>query len=187
MNYSQSKEKIVLSRKKIIFRLLRAVFSFTLIKDTVYTILWYLLNHTYGIIRCNKGKNVKFRPSVTLLNPERIYIGDNTEIGMRNVLWGGKEKSILRIGKNVFMGPSVKLIAFNHGMETDSMPMAEQPSTDKDIIIGDNVWIGANVVVTAGCTIGDGVVIAAGSVVTKDMPDNVICGGVPAKILKKRS
>ncbi len=179
-------KKIVLSRDKILFRLLRAIFSLTLIKDSAYTVLWHLLNHTYGIIRCNKGRNVKFRPGCTLINPERIHIGYNTEIGLRNVLWGGKEKSILKIGNNVMIGPSVKLIAFDHGMEIDSIPMVDQPSIDKDIIIGNNVWIGANVVVTAGCTIGNGVVIAAGSIVTKDVPDNVICGGIPAKLIKKR-
>lgn len=182
-----NKKMIVLSRKEIILRLLRAIFSLTFIKDTLYTTLWHILNHTYGIIRCNKGKNVKFRPGVTLLNPERIYIGDNTEIGMRNVLWGGKEKSILKIGSNVMIGPSVKLIAFNHGMEIDSIPMVDQQTIDKDIVIGNDVWIGANVVVTAGCVIGSGVIIAAGSVVTKDIPNNVICGGIPAKIIKKRS
>ncbi len=182
-----TKKKIVLPRKIILFRLLRAIFSLTFIKDTAYTTLWNILNHTYGIIRCNKGKNVKFRPGVILINPERIYIGDNSEIGIRNVLWGGKEKSVLRIGNNVMIGPSVKLIAFNHGMEADLIPMIDQASVDKDIIIGNNVWIGANVVITAGCIIGNGVVIAAGSIVTKDIPNNMICAGVPAQIIRKRS
>ncbi len=182
-----SKKKIVLSSKQILFRLLRAIFSLTLIKDTAYNVLWHIINHTYGIIRCNKGKNVTIRPGSTLINPERIFIGDNSSIGLRNVLWGGKETSILKIGNNVRMGPSVKLIAFNHGMEIGSVPMVDQPTIDKDIIIGNDVWIGANVVITAGCIIGNGVVIAAGSVVTKDIPDDVICGGVPAKIIKERN
>jgi len=53
------------------------------------------------------------------------------------------------------------------------------------IVIGKNVWIGANATVVPSVTIGDGSVIAAGAVVTKDVPANVIVGGVPAKIIKK--
>jgi len=179
-------KKQVLSKEEKIKRVLIALFSPIAIKEMIYSFFWNLLNHNYGIARCNKGNNVKFRPDVTILCPERVFIGDNSEIGLRNVLWGGKETSILKIGNNVMIGPSVKLIAFNHGMEVSDIPMIYQDSIDKDIIIGDNVWIGANVVVTAGCTIGNGVVVAAGSIVTKDIPDNAICAGVPAKILKER-
>lgn len=180
------KEKIVLSKQEKLKRVFIALFSPYAIKELIYSFFWHLLNHSYGIAMCKKGKNVKFRPNVTILYPERVFIGDNTEIGLRNVLWGGKETSILKIGNNVMIGPSVKLIAFDHGMEGFEIPMIDQSSIDKDIHIGDNVWIGANAVITAGCTIGEGVVIAAGSIVTKDMPDNVICGGIPAKIIKKR-
>jgi len=180
------KKKIVLSKKEKIRRVFIALFSFYTLKELMYSFLWHLLNHSYGIVACNKGKNVKFRPNVTILHPERVYIGDNTEIGLRCILWGGKETSTLKIGKNVMIGPSVKLIAFDHGMKISDIPMIDQTSNDKDIVIGDDVWIGANVVVTAGCKIGNGAVVAAGSIVTKDIPENVICGGIPAKILKNR-
>ena len=61
-----------------------------------------------------------------------------------------------------------------------------QPWIEKDIVVGNDVWLGSNSVVLAGVTIGDGTVIAAGSVVTKDIPEYVIAGGVPAKIIKDR-
>ena len=55
----------------------------------------------------------------------------------------------------------------------------------KPITIGDNVWIGGHAVINPGVTIGNNVVIAAGAVVTRDVPDNVVVGGVPAKVLRQ--
>ena len=65
--------------------------------------------------------------------------------------------------------------------------MIKQDYMDGDIIIEDDVWIGAGSIITAGVTIGKGTVIGAGSVVTKDIPQNVIAAGVPAKIINKRN
>ena len=84
------------------------------------------------------------------------------------------------------MGPGVKIFSSNHGMSRTDIPMNIQPIKEKDIVIGDDVWIGANSVVVAGVKIGKGSVIAAGSVVTKDIPEYIIAGGIPAKPLKKR-
>ncbi len=171
----------------IVKKVLRSFFSLTFLKDLVYGFVFYLLNHVYGLIRVNKGKNVKIRPHVMLRDPERIYIGDNASLGIHNVLWAGKKDAIIKIGANVMTGPSVKIFAFNHGMEIDQGPMIDQPTTEADIIIEDDVWIGANVLIMPGCTIGSGCVIAAGSVVVKDIPANSICAGVPAKIIKERN
>ena len=177
-----------MSEKKlsILLKILRAFFSFQLIKDIIYTFLFYLLNRIYGLIKIQKGKNVKIRPHVLLRDPERIYIGDNSTLGAYNVLWAGKNKAVIKIGKNVMTGPYVKIFAFNHGTEYSNIPMIEQDVVEKDVIIGDDVWIGAGVIILPGCKIGNGVVIAAGAVVTKDIPDNVIVGGIPAKVIKKR-
>ncbi|MEZ3485540.1 MAG: hypothetical protein K1W22_02795 [Lachnospiraceae bacterium] len=57
----------------------------------------------------------------------------------------------------------------------------------KPIHIGKNVWIGANATILAGVSIGENAVVAAGAVVTKDVPDGVVVGGIPAKIIKKIS
>ena len=72
------------------------------------------------------------------------------------------------------------LATINH----DLAPERRATSHLEPILIGANVWIGANVTVTPGVTIGDGAIIAAGAVVTKDIPPNVIAGGVPAKIIR---
>ena len=65
--------------------------------------------------------------------------------------------------------------------------MTFQSRTEADIVIGNDVWIGANSVITAGVRINDGAVVAAGSVVTKEVPENAIVGGVPARVIKYRS
>jgi acetyltransferase-like isoleucine patch superfamily enzyme len=62
----------------------------------------------------------------------------------------------------------------------------DQPKIERDIVIGDDVWLGANVVVLAGVSIGDGAVVAAGAVVTKDLPAQCIAAGVPAKVIGMR-
>ena len=83
-------------------------------------------------------------------------------------------------------GPNVTLSSATHNVDyrirnkDDDMDIMGAP-----IVIEDNVWIGANVVVMPGVTIGKHSVIAAGSVVTKDIPADVVAGGVPAKIIRK--
>ncbi|MFI5183409.1 MAG: DapH/DapD/GlmU-related protein, partial [Vicinamibacteria bacterium] len=65
-------------------------------------------------------------------------------------------------------------------------PMREQAYDEGDVVIGDDVWLGAHVVVVAGVSIGSGAVVAAGSVVTKNIPAGAVVGGVPARVVKLR-
>jgi len=132
------------------------------------------------------GKGARIRPTVLLRDAERIYIGRNSTINHNNVLWAGKESAVIRIGNNVMTGPNVMIYAFNHGVEPVDSPMIEQPFTESDVVIEDNVWIGSGSIILPGVTVGKGVVVAAGSVVTKDLPANSICGGVPARVIKYR-
>ncbi|MCB2195276.1 MAG: hypothetical protein KQH79_05415 [Bacteroidetes bacterium] len=78
------------------------------------------------------------------------------------------------------------MFAFNHSIDDLDVPSILQDYYDGDIIIEDDVWIGANSVVVAGVTIGKGSVIAAGSVVTKDVEPYSIYGGVPSKKIRSR-
>jgi acetyltransferase-like isoleucine patch superfamily enzyme len=80
---------------------------------------------------------------------------------------------------------NVVVSGLNHGYQDINTPPSLQPVETKPISIGDEVWIGANVVITAGVTIGKHAVVAAGSVVTKDVPDFSIAAGNPARILKQ--
>ena len=81
------------------------------------------------------------------------------------------------------MGPNVQLYTATHPIDPTERNSGLEYG--KPITIGDNVWIGGSAVVYPGVTIGNNVVVAAGTVVVKDIPNNVIVGGNPAKILKE--
>lgn len=109
-----------------------------------------------------------------------VVIGDNTLIGMGNVLIGP-----ITIGNNVIFAQNVVASGLNHEYQDISKPILEQPVITKMITVGDECWIAANSVLTAGVTIGRHCVVAAGSVVTKNVPDNTVVAGNPAKAIKQ--
>ena len=98
----------------------------------------------------------------------------------------------VKIGNDVMFGPGVYVITGNHRTDIKGRPMIsirddeKRASDDEDVVfVGDN-WIGARSIILKGVTIGKGAVIAAGSVVTRDVPENEIWGGVPAKLIRRR-
>jgi acetyltransferase-like isoleucine patch superfamily enzyme len=109
-----------------------------------------------------------------------VLIGDRTRIGISCVLIGP-----VRVGNDVIMAQNVVMSGLNHGYEDIGQPIRLQKCTTKEIVIDDEVWIGANAVVTAGVHIGKHAVVAAGSVVTKDVPPYTIVAGNPARIIKQ--
>ncbi len=109
-----------------------------------------------------------------------VSIGNGTIIGIGSVVIGP-----VAIGNNVMLAQHIVASGLNHGYEDINTPPSKQPVTCKQIIIEDNVWIGANAVVTAGVTIGKHAVVGAGAVVTKDVPSYSIVVGNPAKVVKK--
>jgi acetyltransferase-like isoleucine patch superfamily enzyme len=109
-----------------------------------------------------------------------VIIGDYTRIGIHNTIIGP-----VTIGSHVNLAQGITVTALNHNFKDTSLRIDEQGFSTKPIVIGDDVWIGANAVILPGVTIGKHVVVAAGAVVTKDVPDNTIVGGVPAKEIKK--
>ncbi len=112
------------------------------------------------------GKNVFFGDRVyanfglTLVDDGKIYVGDA-----------------------VLFGPNVVVATANHPVEPKTRALALQ--YNKDVHIGNNVWIGAGTVIVPGITIGDNSVIGAGSVVTKDIPENVVAVGNPCRVLRQ--
>ncbi|MDE7456775.1 MAG: acyltransferase [Prevotella sp.] len=111
-----------------------------------------------------------------------VVIGDHTRIGIHNTIIGP-----VCIGNHVNLAQGITVTALNHNFEDTTKRIDEQGISTKPVIIGDDVWIGANAVVLPGVTIGRHCVVAAGAVVTKDVPDHSVVGGVPAKILKTLS
>ena len=109
-----------------------------------------------------------------------VIIGDRCRIGMSNVLIGP-----VTIGNDTILAQNIVMSGLNHGYEDITIPPHDQKVTKSKIIIEDEVWIGANVVVVAGVTIGKHSVIAAGSIVTKNVPPYSVVVGNPAKVIKQ--
>jgi acetyltransferase-like isoleucine patch superfamily enzyme len=131
------------------------------------------------------GERVKISPTAFFKFPEHITIGDDAFINHLCSIWACEGASIT-IGRDVLLGPGVTIVSSNHGIAAGQL-MREQPGSDADVVIGNDVWIGAHVVVTPGVTIGDGCVVGAGAVVTKSLPPNSICVGVPARVIGHRT
>ncbi len=108
-----------------------------------------------------------------------VTIGEHTRIGIHCTVIGP-----VCIGSHVNLAQGITVTALNHNFSNANLRIDEQGISTQPIVISDNVWIGANAVILPGVTIGRHAVIAAGAVVTKDVPDNTVVGGVPAKIIK---
>ncbi|SIQ95826.1 maltose O-acetyltransferase [Haladaptatus litoreus] len=89
----------------------------------------------------------------------------------------------VEIGQNCLLGPGVHIYTATHPI--DAQTRIEGPEYGKPVTIGDNVWIGGRAIINPGVTIGDNVVISSGAVVTDDVPDDVVVGGNPAKVIKE--
>ena len=125
------------------------------------------------------GEAVDFRPPMYLDYGSQLHIGDNTFINADFLTLGGGE---ITIGSHVLIGPSARLYTPIHALDID----ARRDGFERvlPITIGDDVWLGGNVVVCPGVTIGNGSVIGAGSVVTKSIPAGVLAAGNPARVIR---
>lgn len=113
-----------------------------------------------------------------------LTVGQNSALSPNVTLDASSGK--ITLGKQVAIGPNTVLRAANHAFKDKSRPIMTQGHTYGEIVVQDDVWIGANCVITADVTIGTGAIVAAGAVVTKDVKPFSIVGGVPAQELGQR-
>lgn len=154
-------------------------------------------------------KSEKVLVKIKTLNVNRTLGGGERKVGYPFVIRGLKNIEMetpvsigpgatiyttgakLKIKKHVITGPNLTIITGDHkyipGRWIDSVKADEkEPYFDQDVIIEEDVWIGANVTILKGVTIGRSSIVAAGSLVIKDVPPYCIVGGIPAKVLKKK-
>ena len=127
------------------------------------------------------GKNVNIERGAYFSAGGGISIGSGSGLGVNCRVHGP-----LSIGDNVMMGPDVVILTHTHNIERTDIPMGLQGSRVQKVTIGNDVWIGMRSIIMPGIHIGNGAVIGAGAVVTKDVPDYAIVGGVPAKVIRYR-
>ena len=124
--------------------------------------------------------------NVTIESPFHCDYGYNIEVGenfFANYNLVILDVGRVTIGKNAQIAPNVAIYTAGHPIHPDSRNSGYEYGIP--VTIGDNVWIGGNVCVMPGVTIGSNVVIGAGSVVTRDIPDNVIAAGNPCRVIRE--
>ena len=168
---------------KIVFK---SIFSLNFIRSLASSFAYYLFEHVYWKFDITTKGVYRVHSTTSIRNAKNISLGFDTRITTNCIIWAGKTSKIT-IGDNVLIGPGVQLHASNHGYELGKGPMTYQERIEKDIILGNDVWIGGSSVITAGVTLADGIIVAAGSTVTKSFDEkNIIIGGVPAKKITER-
>lgn len=124
--------------------------------------------------------------NVFINQPFYCDYGKHIRVGKRffaNFNFTVLDEAYVTIGDDCFIGPNVGIYTACHS--TDPIERNTRNEWAKPVTIGDNVWIGGGVTILPGVTIGNNVTIGAGAVVTKDVPDNEVWAGNPAKFIKK--
>lgn len=133
------------------------------------------------------GDNVAIYEDVYFYNPQNLCVGSNVSFHPMCYIECGKQKDTgLHIGNDVSIAHGVTIMSNTHPYDNEAILIKDQPVITKQIVIGDNVWIGAKASILAGVKIESGCVIGANAVVTKNIDCNKVCAGVPVKVIKER-
>jgi len=145
------------------------------------SIKWHTRIDVLPFNKFELGKNSTIEDFSTINNGVGdVIIGDNTLIGMSNVIIGP-----VNIGNNVIFAQNIVASGLNHEYSDVNVPIVNQKIIVSPIIIEDDCWIAANSVITSGVTIGKHSVVAGGAVVTKSIPPYSVAAGNPAKVIKQ--
>lgn len=183
------------------FKLLGIIVAVALVlKVSVLSVWEKIISFFWKFNFASSGKNLIIQSGSKIRQPRNIQLGDNVSIGRKVNLFSefydskliiqsgsqinfGVELDFsggLNVGKNVMISEHAVIMSHDHGLDPHSKPLK------KEKIIGDNVWIGArSIVLPQAQVIGNNSIIAAGSIVTKNVPDNVIVAGNPAIIIRQ--
>ncbi|KKK36306.1 acetyltransferase [Mesobacillus campisalis] len=135
-----------------------------------------LLKSLFG----STGENINIEPSFRCDYGYNIHTGENFYANFDCIILDVCE---VRFGDNCMLAPGVHIYTATHPLHPDVRNSGREYG--KPVIIGNNVWIGGGAIINPGVRIGDNAVIASGAVVTKDVPENVVVGGNPAKIIRQ--
>ena len=164
------------------------------------------LRRTLYTLIMRSGRSFDLLAGVEILGLSNLAIGDGTCIEARctllcsgapmtigkncylnkNVRLGSGGDASFVMGDHVMVGPNVVMDTSAHGTDSVEMPMKKQAMSYAPITIEDDVWIGANVVITSGVLIGQGSIVGAGAVVTRDVAPFTVVGGIPARRIGHR-
>jgi acetyltransferase-like isoleucine patch superfamily enzyme len=109
-----------------------------------------------------------------------VIIGNHTRIGLHNTIIGP-----VTIGSHVNLAQGITITALNHNFDDSEKRIDQQGISTKEVVLEDDIWVGANAVILPGVTIVKHAVVAAGAIVTKDVPPHSLVAGVPAKVIKQ--
>lgn len=151
------------------------------------------------------GEGCVFEPGVLVFHAEQIRIGANVYVGHQAILkgyfknemtigdgtWIGQQCFFhsaggISIGKNVGIGPGVKILTSTHDEAGRATPILHSPLRFAPVVIEDDVDLGVGAIILPGVTIGRGAQIGAGAVVSRDVPAYAVAAGVPAQVLRMR-
>lgn len=149
--------------------------EYNAIDDTDYEKQYQYLKNMLGRV----GEKVWIAKTFNCDNGKNIFIGNNFTGNYNLTILDIRE---VYIGNNVMIGPNTLITTVNHPLSPQGR--RKHLGIASPVTIGNDVWIGGNVTILPGIHIGNNVVVAAGAVVTKDISDNTLVGGVPAKFIK---
>ncbi|MBX3303402.1 MAG: acyltransferase [Nitrospira sp.] len=129
------------------------------------------------------GKRVVFYPGAWIAPGRNLVLGDDVDVALNVHI---ETSGGVNVGDRTLIGYGTKILSRNHRIPANREPIFGAGHSSKSVVIGKDVWLGANVIVLPGRTIGDGAVVGAGSVVTKDVEPYTVVAGNPAKLIRVR-